>query len=57
MSEVDFSLSPNQGISLIALSNMILEGEIWLSGDHANDARKLLLDVGQECALQVKSDE
>ena len=60
MSELpNFSISPSQGVQLMALAELIRTGELVIAmgfdpdEDAADTASKLLLDVAQEIALQV----
>lgn len=51
-----YVLSPAQGVQLMALSEMLRDGELAFRGDDSSDetrAYELLIDVGQEIALQI----
>lgn len=56
MPDKDFLISPDQAARLLALSEMLRHGDICFRGDEEEDeqtAYNLLIDVGQELALQV----
>jgi hypothetical protein len=51
-----YSLSPSQGIQLLALADLLKRGEIAFRADEERDeqhAAALIADVAQEIALQV----
>lgn len=55
----DVRISPDQGLRLMALGELVRSGEVIVrSGydadeDHEESAKALLIDVAQEIALQV----
>jgi len=53
MPAVGVTLSPSQSLQLMALGVMVKDGEIMIRGDEENRATELLIDISQECALQL----
>lgn len=56
MPDKDFLLSPDQAARLMALSEMLRDGVLSFRGDEQDDecaAKSLIIDIGQEIALQV----
>lgn len=54
------NISPSQAVQLMSLAVLVKDGELLLkseNNDMATAAFKLIQDVGQEIALQVKKDE
>lgn len=49
----DFRISPAQALQVMAVSVMLKDGELQLSGDESEKAEAALIDVGQEIALQI----
>lgn len=49
-----FTLSPAQGIQILCLAALIKGGDLVIEGSaDAESAKKLIVDVAQEIALQV----
>lgn len=54
MIEPDILLSQDQAIKIMAISVMIRDGELTLSGELAAAAEGELVSIGQEIALQLE---
>lgn len=50
--KIPATLSPSQSVQLMALGVLVRDGEISLTGNDADKAEALLIDVSQEIALQ-----
>jgi hypothetical protein len=52
----DFTISPSQGIQLLSIADLLKHGAIEIRGDGEgpDNARKAIMDVAQEIALQVE---
>ena len=49
----DFRLSPDQAVQIMAVSVMLRDGELHLTGDESEKAEEAIIDAGQEIALQI----
>lgn len=47
-------LSPSQSVRLMSLGVLLRDGDLNITGELAQHARELLIDVSQEIALQMK---
>lgn len=52
--EPDILLSQDQAVRVMAISVMIRDGELTLTGEHAARAQEVLTSVGEEIALQLE---
>lgn len=55
--KIPATLSPAQAVQLMALGVLVRDGDISLSGEDAEKAAELLIDVSQEIALQYGDGE
>lgn len=55
--KIPATLSPAQTVQLMALGVLVRDGDITLSGEDAEKAAELLIDVSQEIALQYGDGE